>query len=297
MRWLTFRIPKTRDAISKRWSPRSKATVIFAYLNLGAATFVAPSLEGSHFGMVPRWFVGLLGITPLTARVPITIAGQNDGSILIETDPNNEILEVWNDLGDGFVVLALFFGLNILLIYVYIGRALRPLDRLAGALQQIGQGDYKLRIGGHMVPELSRLQWSFNRMATELAELDGEKRRLNEQLLTLQEEDRREIARDLHDEISPFLFAVNAGLTSISRLVHQGRSAEIAGEIRSTSEPVSHITAANPDNAQPLAPRCSGRFRLGRCDYEHRGFLAPPSSGNPLHHEPSTGGGKLRRFA
>jgi two-component system, NarL family, sensor histidine kinase UhpB len=115
------------------------------------------------------------------------------------------------------------------------------LDQLAGALQQIGHGDYTLRIGGHMVPELSPLQASFNRMAAELAELDEEKRRLNEQLLTLQEEERRDIARDLHDEISPCLFAVNVGLASISRLANQGRSAEIAGEIQSTVEAVSHM--------------------------------------------------------
>ena len=209
-------------------------------LSGGAAT-VAPSLEGSHFGTVPRWFVRLLGITPLAARVPVSIAGQNYGSILVETDPNNEILEVWNDLGDGFIVLALFFCLNILLIYFFIGRALRPLDQLAGALQQIGHGDYTLRIGGHMVPELSPLQASFNRMAAELAELDEEKRHLNEQLLTLQEEERRDFARDLHDEISPCLFAVNVDLASISRLACQGRAAEIAGEIQSTVEAVSHM--------------------------------------------------------
>jgi two-component system sensor histidine kinase UhpB len=80
-------------------------------------TTIEPFLERSHFGMVPHWFVRLLGIAPAAARVPVTIAGQNYGSILIETDPYNEILEVWNDLGDGFIVLALFFGLNILLIY------------------------------------------------------------------------------------------------------------------------------------------------------------------------------------
>jgi two-component system, NarL family, sensor histidine kinase UhpB len=55
-------------------------------------------------------------------------------------------------------------------------------------------------------------------MASELAELDEEKRLLNEQMLTLQEEERSEIARDLHDEISPFLFAVNADLATIARL-------------------------------------------------------------------------------
>jgi two-component system sensor histidine kinase UhpB len=210
-------------------------------LTSGAAATVEPSLEGSHFGTVPSWFVRFLGIIPVAARVPIAIAGQDYGSILIETDPTNEILEVWNDLGDGLTVLTLFFGLNILLIYVFIGRALRPLDHLADALKQISHGDYKLRIGGNSVPELSRLQGSFNRMAFELAEMDEEKRRLNEQLLTLQEEERSEIARDLHDEISPFLFAVNVDLATISRLANQGQSAEIAGEIRSTLETVSHM--------------------------------------------------------
>jgi two-component system, NarL family, sensor histidine kinase UhpB len=210
-------------------------------LSGGAAATVGPSLEGSHFGTVPSWFVRFLGITPVAAWVPIAIAGQDYGSIVIETAPNNEILEVWNDLGDGLTVLTLFFGVNILLIYVFIGRALRPLDHLAGALEQIGHGDYKLRISGNSVPELSRLQGSFNRMASELAEMDEEKRRLNEQLLTLQEEERSEIARDLHDEISPFLFAVNVDLATISRLANQGQSAEIAGEIRSTLEAVSHM--------------------------------------------------------
>ncbi|MGH6836381.1 MAG: ATP-binding protein [Methylocella sp.] len=207
----------------------------------GGAATVEPSLEGSHFGAVPPWFVRLLGVVPVAARVPIAIAGQDYGSIVIETDPNNEILEVWNDLGDGLVVLSLFFGLNILLIYLFIGRALRPLDHLAGALKQIGHGDYKMRIGANSVPELSRLQCSFNRMASELAEMDEEKRHLNEKLLTLQEEERSEIARDLHDEISPFLFAVNVDLATISRLANHGLSAEIDGEIRSTLEAVSHM--------------------------------------------------------
>jgi two-component system sensor histidine kinase UhpB len=96
-------------------------------------------------------------------------------------------------------------------------------------------------MGGNPVPELSHLQRSFNRMASELAEMDEEKCRLNEQLLTLQEEERNEIARDLHDEISPFLFAVNVDLAAISRLAGQGRCGEIAGQIPATSEAVSHM--------------------------------------------------------
>jgi two-component system, NarL family, sensor histidine kinase UhpB len=207
-----------------------------------------PSLERSHFGTAPPWVVRLLGADPVAARIPIAIAGQDYGSIVIETDPKNEILEVWNDLGDNLIVLSLFFGLNILLIYFFIGRALRPLDCLAVALKQIGHGNYKLRMDGNPVPELSRLQRSFNRMASELEEMDEEKRRLNEQLLTLQEEERSEIARDLHDEISPFLFAVNVDLAPSRDLPVRGA----VGRSRGRSGP--------PRKPSPI---CSGRSR--RC--------------------------------
>ena len=59
--------------------------------------------------------------------------------------------------------------------------------------------------------------------------------------MTLQEEERGEIARDLHDEVSPFLFAVNADLAAIARLADQGHGGEIAGQIRSTMDAISHM--------------------------------------------------------
>jgi two-component system sensor histidine kinase UhpB len=137
-----------------------------------AGATAEPSLASSHFGAVPPWFVRLLGISPIVDRVPVAIAGQDYGSVVIETNPTNEILEVWNDLGDSLIVLTLFFGFNILLIYVFIGHTLRPLDSLAKALKQIGHGDYKMRIGDSSIPELSRLWLSFNLMASQLAEMD-----------------------------------------------------------------------------------------------------------------------------
>jgi two-component system sensor histidine kinase UhpB len=207
----------------------------------GGAASAEPSHEASHFGSTPAWFIRLLGVAPVAVRLRVPAAGQGDKSIVIETDPSNEILEVWNDLGDNLIVLTLFFGLNIVLVYFFIGRTLRPLDSLAKALKQVGQGDYKLRIGDSPVPELSRLGRSFNAMAVQLSAMDEQNRRLNEQLLTLQEEERAQIARDLHDEISPFLFAVNVDLAAVTRLAGQGRSAEIAGQVQLISESVSHM--------------------------------------------------------
>jgi two-component system, NarL family, sensor histidine kinase UhpB len=169
--------------------------------------------------------------------VPITLADRSYESVVIETDPHNEIVEVWNELSDSLITLALFCSLTILLIYLFIGRALQPLDGLAAALEQVGHGAYGTRIDLKTVPELSRLRDAFNRMAEQLAGMDLDNRRLNEQLLSLQEKERSELACDLHDEVSPFLFAINVDMANIARLAKEGSPAEIQNRFRQSPMP------------------------------------------------------------
>jgi two-component system sensor histidine kinase UhpB len=88
---------------------------------------------------------------------------------------------------------------------------------------------------------LSRLRDSFNRMAARLAETDRENRRLNEQLLTLQEQERGDLARDLHDEVSPFLFAINVDAATVARLLEENRATEAREHVRSIADAVRHM--------------------------------------------------------
>jgi two-component system sensor histidine kinase UhpB len=206
---------------------------------IGEAQAVAtPIVESPWFGAVPNWFVRLIGVVPVADRVPITVGGRDYGTIVLETDPHNEILEVWNEFTDSLVTPAVLSSLTILLIYLFIGRALRPLETLAEALEQVGDGRYQTRIGGRLTPELARLRASFNRMAARLAAADADNRRLNEQLLTLQEQERSELARDLHDEVSPFLFAINIDAASASRMLREGRATEAQEHVQSIADTV-----------------------------------------------------------
>jgi two-component system sensor histidine kinase UhpB len=207
----------------------------------GAVAAAVPVSDLSPFGSVPAWFAWVIGVAPVADRVPILIDGRTYGTIVIETDPRNEILEVWNQFSESLVTLAFFCGFTVLLIYLLIGHALRPLDRLGAALEQVGQGDYGTRIGGALAPELSRLRDCFNRMAARLAETDRDNQRLNEHLLTLQEQERSDIARDLHDEVSPFLFAINVDTANVSRLLAEGRVEEIPKDIHSITDAVRHL--------------------------------------------------------
>jgi len=206
-----------------------------------AEAVAAPVVERPPFGAVPGWFVRVIGVVPVVDRVPFAVSGRDYGTIAIETDPHNEILEVWNEFTDSLVTPAVFSSLTILLIYVFIGRALRPLDRLADALEQVGDGRYRTRIRGRLAPELSRLRDSFNRMAARLAETDGENRSLNDQLLSLQEQERCDLARDLHDEVSPFLFAIHIDITTACHLLEQGRAIEAHDNVQSIADAVRHM--------------------------------------------------------
>jgi two-component system sensor histidine kinase UhpB len=206
-----------------------------------AVVVAAPAPERSPLGAVPGWFVSVVGVVPITEQFPVAVDGRDYGTIAIETDPYNEILEVWNEFTEGLATPVVFCGLTILLIHIFIGRALRPLDSLAAALEAVGYGRYGTRISGRLTPELARLRDSFNRMATRLSAADAENRRLNEQLLSLQEQERSELARDLHDEVSPFLFAINVDAAMASHLLEEGRAAEARDQVQLIADAVRHM--------------------------------------------------------
>ena len=202
---------------------------------------VRPVDDRPPFGSVPSWFARWIGVKREARNIPVMIGGHPFGTVVIQTDPRNEILEVWDELSGSLVLLLVFASATIPLIYLLVGRTLRPLGRLARAMEQVGQGDYAIRLDDRLTPELARLRDSFNLMAARLAATDADNRRLHEQLLTLQEEERNDIARDLHDEIGPFLFAINVDIANLSRLLKEGRAGELAATMQSITEAARHL--------------------------------------------------------
>jgi two-component system sensor histidine kinase UhpB len=200
-----------------------------------------PAIEQPVLDSVPNWLVRVIGGRPQTEQIPVSVGGHGYGSILIETDPHNEIVETWNEFGGDLVVLGLSFVATIALVYVVIGRALRPLDRLAAGLEDIGRGNYGARIATPLPPELSKLRDSFNAMAQRLSEMNAENRRLGQRLVTLRDQERAELARDLHDEVGPFLFAINIDAANISRHVDEGQPQRIPDRVHSIVDAVTRM--------------------------------------------------------
>jgi len=163
----------------------------------------------------PPWFFRLIANPSMVVRADVPDPSNAYRAILVETDPHNEIGEAWSDIVLSLAVLATFCGLVLSLVYWTIGRALRPLHDLSAAFSRIGAGDYAAHITERGPLELARICHGFNRMAHRLNEMEGRNRHLAEQLAAVQDEERSDLARDLHDEIGPLLFAVSVDLASI----------------------------------------------------------------------------------
>jgi two-component system sensor histidine kinase UhpB len=105
----------------------------------------------------------------------------------------------------------------------------------------IGAVDYAARIDPGGPPELARLVNGFNRMAEQLGDAEAQNRALREQLLSLQEEERADLARDLHDEIGPFLFAAAIDAASIPALLEADKLADAGERAEAVRESVAHM--------------------------------------------------------
>jgi two-component system sensor histidine kinase UhpB len=99
-----------------------------------------------------------------------------------------------------------------------VSRALAPLEGLSQAMTNIEAGLYDTRVEPGGAPELAAICTKLNHLAAVLGEAVEDKRRLAERAVSLQDMERKEIARELHDEFGPYLFALRAHASALMRL-------------------------------------------------------------------------------
>jgi two-component system sensor histidine kinase UhpB len=207
----------------------------------GRGGSVVHSTLSTSSNPTPDWFYDLLGVRPTSSWIPIPAGMAAEQAVALATDPHNEVSEVWIEFRDGMLIVLVFSALSFALIYWMAGRSLRPLEALASGFGKIGTGDYRTRVLAEGPPEVEALAQAFNLMAERLGALEERNERLHTQLLTIQEEERADLARDLHDDVGPFLFAVNVDVASIMRLAGERDDVETLERGRSIREAVSHM--------------------------------------------------------
>jgi two-component system, NarL family, sensor histidine kinase UhpB len=176
----------------------------------------------------PLWFAHLMTPPTLTARFNIRLP-QYPCTVELISDPRSEIADDWDHARDAFVAMILFCGATMAVVSLAVAYALRFLRRFQTGLLAVSDGDYDAHIDPQGPPEFAALARGFNHMAARLETFSESNKRLQRQIHTIQEEERSGIARDLHDEVGPYLFAIQVDANVIAKSTEpQARTLGIA---------------------------------------------------------------------
>lgn len=215
--------------------------------------------------VVPEWFAGLVTTELQPRRIDVNADGKRVATVLIAGEPIYEIAEVWDDLA---TLAVLWFGANVLMmvvLYVVLGHILNPLLTLAGGMRQLEDGRFELRLAPSKVPEIGIITDRFNKLAAALGATRKENDRLYRDLVSVQEEERRLIANELHDELGPCLFGITANASSIGKQCEQmegGQSQQVANRITEILSIVERLKSMNRSLLKRLRPVALGRITL-----------------------------------
>ncbi|MDI9849260.1 sensor histidine kinase [Rhodoblastus sp. 17X3] len=212
----------------------------------------------------PVWFSNLIRARNQMTILPATIDGRKYGDIVIASDPSDEVNEVWQDvrnlaLTGGAIALAALLGASLIL-----ARTLRPLDTYSAALGRLSQGDYEIRAQAAGSPEFVDLCAKINALAEALQDLSGANRALIQRLMDVQEEERKKIAHELHDEIGPYLFALRANATVLEAGVREAGLEPLQRRVAAIREQIEALQGHNKRILRQLRPPALDE--LGLCE-------------------------------
>lgn len=147
--------------------------------------------------------------------IDVTLPGGRVHTIVIAANPGDELGELLDELGKIALGGVLVTLAAFLLTSWVISRSLKPLYELRSALGTMTAGSYDVLVSETGPPEVSSVARSANALAVELKRAKAENTRLSERLVRLQDDERSEIARELHDELGPHLFAARARASTL----------------------------------------------------------------------------------
>jgi len=205
----------------------------------------------------PDWFVSLLSSISdpwEPKRLPVVILGDHKGDIVISPDPSYEYGEIWNQLKDTLQLIGTFFILINALIVWILSSALNPIEHILFSLNQLEEGNLKTRIPHLKTKEVRLIGQKFNRMVKILEETIVKNHTLSQQLINLQETERKKLARDLHDEFGQSLTAIHADAAALKILANKEYP-----KIKPSVDAISHLSKY----LMELVSGMLGRLKLG----------------------------------
>ncbi|MGA0533929.1 histidine kinase [Hansschlegelia sp. KR7-227] len=189
----------------------------------------------------PAWFEALnqtlFGpLQPITRT--ISLGGRAVGTVVAEAKTESAARQAWRQVSVVVGVagaMALAIGV---LATLAIGHALKPAETIVRGLKRLEGGDHAVRLPAFRTAEFGHIARAFNDLTARLDSTTKQRAAVTRRLFQVQEEERRSLARDLHDEFGQCLTATRALAAAVATATRADRPdvAESAREIAVISD-------------------------------------------------------------
>jgi len=201
---------------------------------------------------VPAWFAWAVTPQPLVGEKRVERSNGRPMGILVEANPGDEIAEAWSEAEDLlYLIVALAIAVCVL-VHTTLGRAFKSVGVILHGLEAIERGNYGRRLPRFSLPEFDRISQACNHTAEVLAKAREENRALTQQSLAIQEEERRHLARELHDELGQSLSAIKVMAASLRKSVNVERGGEAVEAIIETCDRLFGVVRAMMRRLRPM---------------------------------------------
>ena len=155
-------------------------------------------------------------------------------------DPVTQIGQSWREASRLLSIMAVALAGLCLAVYAALARALRPTLSIQAGLKQLAANDLSARLPRFDLAELSAISEVFNTLAQRLQAALAERNALTRKLIEVQDEERRHLARELHDEFGQSLSAIAAQAAAAAHTAER-ESPTLREECRGISRTTAHL--------------------------------------------------------
>lgn len=270
-RQLTLQLHRIDAALDRPDRFPDWGAVATASLGVGqCVTFLRPSSDQPNSNcsgvdarrqIAPWWFQHLFAFLfagETSVQHTLVHRGASYGTITTSTETSVIAERALQALSRMLAIWGAMITAMCLLVYIIVDRSLRPTNDILAGLNRLADGNLSCRLPAFRLSELDRIATVFNSLAERLQGTTRERADLARKLVDAQEQERRQIARELHDDVAQRLNALSCSASTIKAAVGDSdpfvtkESAELmamaSGTMRSLRETLEYLRPPEIDD-------------------------------------------------